>query len=149
MARKKRSDSNAEAVRYATAGEIVPPDTVPLSKECLPFFLAIIAEKPRADWSKHQIELAATLALTMRQHVKMRTELMSEDAVLVAANGGPISNPKHGICAKLETNIIAMRRSLGIHARAHGEARDLAKRTRDGLSAQGEPNDDGLLARPN
>lgn len=150
MPRKARSDSTAEAVRYATAKDVTPPSNVPLSQEDMPFFASVIDEFPRADWTAHQLELAAFLAQKMRLHRDELTKLEAEGFVLTSAGGSPMQNPRLGAVRMLDTSIKANRQSLNLHARARGgEARDAAKRQRDGLAAQGQSNDDDLLARPN
>ena len=149
MARKKRSDSTAEAVRFATAGDVAPPSNVPLGNEDLPFFASVIDEFPRADWTAHQLELAAMMAKKMRQLRDEISKLDDEGMVLETASGNPCQNPRIGAVRMLDTSIMATRRSLQLHARARGEARDKGKRVGDGVAAQGAPNDDDLLARPN
>ena len=149
MTRKKRSDSIAEAVRYATAKDVVPPVNVPMDDEDMTFFASVIEEFPRADWTAHQLELAAMLAKKMRSLRDNIEELRSEGEVVVTEKGTPMQNPRVGVVRMYDTSIMATRRSLAIHARARGEARDTAKRLRDGVSAQMDDIDDDLLARPN
>lgn len=147
--RKARSDSASEAVRYATAADVVPPSNVPLTAEDMPFFASVIDEFPRADWTAHQLELAAMLAQKMRLLRDEMKLLESEGAVLTTEKGGFCQNPRLGAVRMWDTSIMATRRSLQIHARARSEARDKAKRVGDGAASQGEANDDELLARPN
>ena len=149
MPRKKRSDSTAEAVRYATAADVTPPSNVPLTDQDMPFFASVIDEFPRADWTAHQLELAAMMAVKMRQLRDEMSRLDEEGMVLETASGNPCQNPRIGAVRMLDTSIMATRRSLQLHARARGEARDKGKRVGDGIAAQGGPNEDDLLARPN
>lgn len=149
MPRKARSDSVSEAVRYATAGQVSPPSNVSLEGGDMPFFASVIAEFARADWTAHQLELAAMLARTMADMEREQRSLRAEGSVLVSEKGTPVVNPRKAVIQMHASTILSYRRSLQLHARARGEARDKAKRTRDAVAAEGEPNDDGLLARPN
>ena len=143
--RKPRCDSPSEAVRYASAPPIRPPETVPLDESEMPFFLSVIEERPRADWTPHGVEVAAILARTMRQVVRLRDVARSEPPVVEGRK-----NPVFAMCSDAERNVISLRRSLGVHARSYGEATDIAKRNAAGLAAQqAGDQDDGLLARAN
>lgn len=149
MTRKKRSDSTTEAVRYATAADITPPSNVPLTSDDLPFFANVIDEFARADWTAHQLELAAMLARMMCDLNREQQTLRVEGFIAVRGNGTTVENPRSRVVKAISGDILSTRRSLQLHARARGEARDKAKQTRDGVGAQGDLNGDDLLARPN
>lgn len=151
MSRRKRIDSVDAAVDVAqrSQAQIVPPSNVPLGKDDLPFFSSVIDEFARAEWTAHQLELAAMLAKKMRLLRDELTTLEAEGFSLMTEKGSPCQNPRLGGVRMLDTSIMATRRSLQLHARAQGgEARDVARRR--GIAKEHE-NDlaDDLLARPN
>ncbi|WP_028003168.1 hypothetical protein [Sinorhizobium meliloti] len=150
MARKKgRVDSVTEAVRIATAGDIQFPANVPLDKQDIPFFQNVIAEYARAEWSAHQLEIAAMLARTMADLVREQDLLRSEGAVAYSEKGSPLANPRKAIVQMHASSILSFRRSLALHARAQGgESRDIAKRREaaKGIEEAAASDDDMLLA---
>lgn len=151
MARRKRVDSVGAAVEIAQASgrAIKPPSNVPLKKEDLPFFASVIDEFARAEWTAHQLELAALLARKMRLLRDELQTLEDEGFTLVTEKGAPCQNPRLGGVRMLDTSIMATRRSLQLHARAReGEARDAGKR-RDIAKGHEATFSDDLLARPN
>lgn len=148
--KKSRVDSVAEAVRIASAAaeEITFPENVPLEEGDVPFFKNVIAEYARAEWSAHQLEIAAMLARTMADLVREQDLLRSEGAVAYSEKGTPLANPRKSIVQMHASSILSFRRSLALHARAiQGEARDSAKRrdTAKEIEAGASTNDD-LLA---
>lgn len=154
MARKRRIDSTAEAVRVAAAynAPIQPPSNVPLDSSDLPFFSNVIAEFARSEWTAHQLELAAMLARTMSDLEREQRELRSEGSVMMSERGTPVVNPRKTVVQMHAGSILSFRRSLSLHARAQGgEARDIGKRrsgTKD-IEADLASSDDDLIARPN
>ena len=152
-ARRPRVDSVAEQVRImASAAEpIHPPPNVPLDSDDLPFFVNVIDEFARSEWTAHQLELAALLARTMADMTREQVELREEGSVMVTEKGTPVVNPRKTVIQMHASTILSYRRSLGMHARAQGgDARDIANRRK--LAKGGEadnPLDDELLARPN
>lgn len=151
MARRNRIDSVEAAVSASQkAGrEITPPSNVPLKKGDLPFFASVIDEFARSEWTAHQLELAAMLAIKMRMLRDELSTLEAEGFTLVSANGAPCQNPRLGGVRMLDTSVMATRRSLQLHARATGgEARDTGNRRGIAKGYEGDAGDD-LLARPN
>jgi hypothetical protein len=142
--RKLRSDSASEAVRVALArsvsAPVVPPSHVPLAKEDMPFFANVIAEFARADWTAHQLELAAMLARTMSDLNREQMALREEGSVSETRQGTPVVNPRKSVVQMHAGTILSFRNSLSLHARAQGgEARDVAKRR-----AQAKAIEEGL-----
>lgn len=150
MAGKKgRVDSVSEAVRIATAGDIQFPANVPLDEQDVPFFQNVIAEYARAEWSAHQLEIAAMLARTMADLVREQDLLRSEGAVAYSEKGSPLANPRKAIVQMHASSILSFRRSLALHARAQGgESRDIAKRREAAkdIEEAAASDDDMLLA---
>ncbi len=151
MARKQRADSVSAAVQAATATPIHPPSHVPLSDEDKPFFANVIEEFARSEWTAHQLELAAMLARSMADLNREQQTLRNEGFIAVRENGTTVENPRARVVKSLTGDIYSGRRSLALHARARsgGDNRNVATRNKTLKDAQGEPNDDDLLARPN
>lgn len=148
--KKSRVDSVAEAVRIASSAreEITLPENVPLEEGDIPFFKNVIAEYARAEWSAHQLEIAAMLARTMADLVREQDLLRSEGGVAKSEKGTPVANPRKSIVQMHASSILSFRRSLALHARAvQGEARDSAKRRDTAKEIEaGASMDDDLLA---
>ena len=150
--RQQRIDSATAAVEVMrkAAAELFPPEHVPLGERDLPFWLNIIAEKAKSEWTAHDLELAALLSRAMSRLEREEAVLDGEDTVMHNAGGTPMQNPRIRVIADLHARVIKYRQTLGIHSRGKGgEARDVAKR-RDmarGLEAD-NPLADDLLARP-
>lgn len=133
------------------ASEIVPPSNVPLDKEDLPFFVSVIGEFARSEWTAHQLELAAMLARTMADLEREQRVLRTEGSVCFSERGTPVVNPRKTVVQMLAASILSFRRSLALHARAQkGEARDIGKRREAAVRIEADnPLEDDLLARPN
>ncbi|POO54384.1 terminase small subunit [Agrobacterium rosae] len=148
--KKSRVDSVAEAVRIASAvaEEITFPENVPLEEGDVPFFKNVIAEYARAEWSAHQLEIAAMLARTMADLVREQDLLRSEGSVAYSEKGTPVVSPRKSLVQMHASTILSFRRSLALHARAiQGEARDSAKRRDTAKEIEaGASTDDDLLA---
>jgi hypothetical protein len=133
------------------ASAIVPPSNVPLQKCDLPFFVSVIAEFARSEWTAHQLELAAMLARTMADLNREQMALRKEGSVMASERGTPVVNPRKTVFQMHAATILSFRRSLSLHARAQGgEARDVARRRAGAKTIEADnPLDDELLARPN
>jgi hypothetical protein len=150
MPRKARIDSAAEAVRImaGSAREIQPPSHVPLDDMDWPYWHNVVSEFARAEWSEHQLELAAMLARTMANLEQEQRTLRAEGFIAVRENGTSVENPRARAVKSLTGDILSLRRSLALHARARsGDNRDAAKQRDMGRGLEQEVSDD-LLARP-
>ena len=150
MARKPRIDSAAEAVRIMQGArrELTPPSHVPLDDMDWPYWHNVVAEFARAEWTEHQLELAAMLARTMANLELEQRTLRAEGYVSESQRGTPVINPRAMAVKSMTGDILSLRRSLALHARArNGEARDTAKRRDMGRDVETETDDD-LLASP-
>lgn len=149
MARKPRSDSATEAVRVmqGVSREVVPPSHVPLDAMDWPYWHNVVAEFARADWTEHQLELAAMLARTMANLEQEQRTLRAEGFIAVRENGTTVENPRARAVKSLTGDILSLRRSLALHARAKsGDNRDAGKQR---LAARGmEVEADELFASP-
>lgn len=152
MARKQRIDSITAQVEVMQAAvkDLQPPEHLPLGEVDLPFWRSIIAEKPKAEWTDHDLELAALLAMSMRRLGQQEVQMEIEGPVVTTSGGNMAQNPRARIVSDLAARIVKYRQTLGIHNRAkHGEARDVAKRRSQAFEVENNnPIDDDLLARP-
>ena len=147
--RRARADSASEAVRAMAGQSIVPPSSVPMDDGDMGFFANVLAEFARVEWTAHQLELAAILARTVADLVDEQRLLRTEGYILERGNGTTVENPRSRVVKGLTGDILSLRRSLSLHARARGgETRDIARR-RELNKANEVEEDDDLLARPN
>lgn len=150
MSRKDRADSRSSSVKIAqgSARSIEPPAHVPLDECDWPFWNNVVSEFARAQWTDHQLEIAAMLARTMANLESEQRALRSEGFVAVRANGTTVENPRSRIVKGLAGDILSLRRSLALHARAKsGDNRDAAKQRDVGRGMEVSLDDD-LIARP-
>lgn len=151
MPRKQRVDSTtaAVAIMQASARELFPPKHVPIGAHDLPFWLNIIAEKAKSEWTAHDLEIAALLARAMSRLEREESRLDGEDTVMHNQGGTPMQNPRIRVIADLHARAIKYRQTLGIHNRGkNGEKRDTDRRTAQAKGVEADLGDD-LLARPN
>lgn len=150
--RTQRIDSAtaAVAVMLKATSEICPPAHITMTQADMPFWLSVLAEKAKSEWTAHDLELAALLAKSLRQMEEEDGLLDAEGTVLSTVSGNPTANPRVRIIADLHSRIIKYRQTLGIHARGKGgEARDVEKRRLLAKDIENNnPLDDDLLARP-
>ena len=144
------SATAAVAVMQKAAMEIYPPTHISMTSADLPFWLSVIAEKAKSEWTAHDLELAALLAKSLRKMEQEDVLLDNEGTVSANAGGTPMANPRVRIIADLHGRIIKYRQTLGIHARGKGgEARDVEKRRLMARDIENNnPLADDLLARP-
>jgi hypothetical protein len=118
--------------------------------ECdLPHWRNVVAEFARAEWTDHQLELAAMLARTMADLAREQVSLRSEGYISVRENGTSVENPRARAVKSLTGDILSLRRSLALHARARsGDSRNDANRKEAGKAIERDIGEDDLLARP-
>lgn len=151
MTRRLRIDGPAAAVEVMMAmREIRPPSHIRLADEDWPFWHSVIAEFGRSEWTDHQIELAALLARTMADAEREQFELRREGSVITRPSGVTVVNPRSRTLAGLMSEILALRRSLALHARARGgDVRNIARRSAITKALeQANPLHDPLLGPP-
>lgn len=157
--RKPRTDSIGEATRIlqGAATELAPPAHVPLDDMDWPHWHTVVAEFARADWTEHQLELAAILAQTMADLVENRRLLRAEGATIVKEFHNPdgtvrkilsCPNTRARAVSDYMGQILAMRRSLALTGRAKaGSTNDANKQRAAGKRTESSlKGDDDLLA---
>lgn len=150
MARKARIDSSAEAVRIMQGArrELSPPSHVPLDDMDWPYWHNVVSEFARAEWTEHQLEIAAMLARTMANLELEQRTLRAEGFISVRENGTTVENPRARAVKSLTGDILSLRRSLALHARARsGDNRHAANQRDQGRNVETQTSDD-LLAAP-
>lgn len=151
MAKRSPITSAAEQVRIVQAAglQIMPPAHMTLDECDYPHWRNVVAEFARAEWTEHQLELAVNLTRMMADLAREQVALREEGYISVRANGTTVENPRARAVKSLASDILSMRRSLALHARARsGDTRNDGKRKEAAREMERGPEDDGLLARP-
>lgn len=149
--RKPRSDSISEMTRImqGAAIEVAPPAHVPLKANHWPFWHSVVAEFARADWTEHQLELAAMLARCMAQ-VEEQQRLLEDEGFLVdkGEQGVKVENARARSVQTLMGQILSLRRSLALHARAKSgtNADAIKQREKNRATEKAGAGEDDLLA---
>lgn len=152
MTKTRKSSSTSkekqqEIVR-ASFTDIRPPAHIGLDDEYLVYFDNVIAEFAKSEWTQHQLEIACMLARSIGDLNTEQKTLRQEGYISVRENGTTVENPRSRVVKSLTGDILSLRRSLALHARARGgEARDIAKKKLQGLEQQAGEYDD-MLAPP-
>ena len=143
--------SPSEAVRIiqAAAIDLQPPAHMVLDECDRPHWRNVVAEFARAEWTDHQLELAAMLARTMADLAREQQTLRAEGYISVRENGTSVENPRARAVKSLTGDILSLRRSLALHARARsGNSEADAKRRDLGRAIERDIGEDELIARP-
>jgi hypothetical protein len=152
MSKRSPITSPAEAVRIVQAAglPIMPPAHMILDECDYPHWRNVVAEFARAEWTDHQLELAAMLARTMADLAREQQTLRIEGYISVRENGTSVENPRARAVKSLTGDILSLRRSLALHARARsGDSRnDGARKDAARELEKGAATGDDLIARP-
>jgi hypothetical protein len=122
MAKRQRVDTAAAAVEIMKGAqrEIAPPGHVGMGDEDWPFWHSVIAEFARSEWTDHSLEIAAMLSRSMADLEREQRMLRAEGFIAVRENGTSVENPRSRVVKSLTGDILSLRRSLSLHARARG-----------------------------
>ncbi|BCI69999.1 hypothetical protein SPKIRA_08290 [Sphingomonas paucimobilis] len=150
MGRRQRIDSAAGVVATmaAAARDLSPPAHLRIRKGDLPFWDAVIAEKPKSEWTDSDLAVAANLVRAMADAERV--------AGYSVVGGGNINGEKLletiDVSDKLARRIVTLRRALGLDNRAkNGEQRDVNRRREHATEIEAVSralDDDDLIARP-
>lgn len=154
--RRQKITTPAQTTRIMQGvGRVIePPPFIQLTDFEINFFNSIIGEIPKADWSAHQIELAALLSRAMGELAIAQEQLRKEGTIVTTPKGGLAVNPRQMVVDKCIATILSMRRSLSLHARVKdGDHRDLAKTRKIARQIEASVGadggeDDGLINMP-
>lgn len=100
------------------ARQLAPPAHVPLSDEDMHFWLSVLAEFPKSDWTSHRLELAAMMARTMANLEQAQRQCRLEGFTVASNKGMPMPHPLAAVARGFASNVLALRRSLALHANA-------------------------------
>ena len=152
--RKTRVDSSAGVAAAIVAGgkKITLPPGTQLSALERKVFTELCDEFSKSELTAHKIRLLVILSKQMVMLNDEQHTLMREGFTLTNSNGNVVPNPRVRACSTLNANILAMRRSLGIHTRAQagGDNREAAKRRNHNKRNEAirDGYDDNLIAFP-
>ena len=148
---RTRTDSkeNAAKIMAKAAQPLTVPSNVPLEKDDLAFYNNVLAEFARSEWTQHALEIAAMMARCMCDLNREQQMLRKEGYIITRQNGTTVENPRTRIVKGLTGDLLSLRRSLGVNARARDEAHVTDKKTQIAKAIEADnPLDDGLIARP-
>ena len=122
--RNRRSDSNSSAVVAAqnvALGAHTPPAHIEFPDEAMPYWLAIMRNRPRDRWNELDLANAAELAMLHDDMACLRRSIRLLGDVL--EDGKP--NPAHRLLDNAGRRAIALSRMLHVHPEAtEGRSRD-------------------------
>lgn len=155
MARKQRTDTTKGAVvsmASALAKPIQPPKHVHLRKKDKLFWNSIVNTRARERWTAPDLELAAALARAKSDIERLQKEIDAEGDVIPNERGTLVANPKHALLETISRRVIALTKSLQVHAEAtQGKSRDQVKANKAQSEAKGvldSIDSKSLIARP-
>nr|BDD45979.1 hypothetical protein 7 [Paracoccaceae bacterium] len=109
----------------------------------------MIGEFARSQWTEHALEIAAMMVRTMHDLNAEQQALREEGYIAVRENGTTVENPRTRIVKSLTSDLLSLRRSLGVNVLAREEAHVASKKTLIAKAVEADnPLDDGLIARP-
>ena len=122
--RNRRSDSNSAAVVAAqnvALGPHDPPSHIDFPAEAMPYWLAIMRNRPRDRWNDLDLANAAELAMLHDDMARLRRAVRTLGDVLENGN----ANPAHRLLDTAGRRAIALSRMLHVHPEAtEGRSRD-------------------------
>lgn len=121
--RSRRSDSATSAVvaaQNAALGTLLPPPYIALPDAAMPFWEAIMRNRPRDTWNAADLAHAAVLARTQSDVERLLCEVEREGDMVDGA-----INPKVLLLEKVERRALSLARFLHVHPEAtQGRARE-------------------------
>ena len=131
MARKRNdSKENAAQIMAKSAVPITVPSNVPLSETDIPFYHNLIGEFARSHWTENALEIAAMMGHTMHDLDAEQRALREEGYIAVRENGTIVENPRTRIVKNLTFDLLSLRRSLSVNARAREAAHVASKKNK-------------------
>ena len=118
--RRPRVDSASGVAAAIVAGgkKIVIPKDARMAADERRVFAELSEEFSKTELTAHKIRLLIMLAKYMVSLNREQVTLGREGFTLTNSHGNRVSNPRVKVCSSLTSQILAMRRSLGIHTRA-------------------------------
>lgn len=154
--RRTRVDSPAGVAAAIVAGgkKISVPSNVTFTAKQRLIFTELCDEFSKTELTAHKIRLVASLAKEMAMLEEQQDLLREEGSVFVNSHGNPTANPRLKATQTLTNSVLALRRSLGVHARelAGGDNRRTGiqrSHNKSNEAMMDEMDPEGLLTRPN
>jgi hypothetical protein len=152
--RRQRVDSPAGVAAALISGgkKITLPEGTNLAADERRVFTELCDEFSKSELTAHKVRLLVILARQMAMLAREQATLMREGFSLINSHGNAFPNPRAAACSQLNSSILAMRRSLGIHTRAleGGSNHKAAVRRAHNKANEAERGnyDDNLIAFP-
>ncbi|WP_294011671.1 hypothetical protein [Sphingomonas sp.] len=152
--RRPRVDSTAGVAAAIVAGgkKITIPAGTQLDAKERRVFAELSEEFSKSELTAHKIRLLVMLAKDLVALDREQLTLSHEGFALTNSHGNRVSNPRVKVCSSLTSQILAMRRSLGIHTRAQegGSNQKAANRRAHNKAneARRDGHDDNLIVFP-
>jgi hypothetical protein len=146
------SQPNVAAAMLAGGKKIVVPREFNFTPKQRLIFTELCDEFSKVELTAHKIRLVGILARDMATLEEQQQLLRSEGSVFVNSHGNPTSNPRLRAVQTLSASVLAMRRSLGVHARdlAGGDSRRVGiQRAHNKANEAALDDADDLISRPN
>lgn len=152
--RRPRVDSATGVARAIVAGgkKITIPQGAHLDADERRVFAELSEEFSKTELTAHKIRLLVMLAKDMVSLDREQMILSREGFSLTNSHGNAVANPRVKVCSSLTSQILAMRRSLGIHTRALEGGSNAKAALRRSYNKANEADrdryDDNLIAFP-
>lgn len=153
--RRPRVDSlqSVHEAIAAAARPIPAPHGVDLDPLETIIFNDVIAELSKSEVTPHRISLCAILAGELARMQRSNEAISRDGSVLINSHGNARVNPHLRVADQALRSALALRRSLGITARAlnGGDSRNVAIRRQHNAANEqllDDADDEGLFARP-
>lgn len=126
-----------QAAQNAALGPHDPLPHAPVPADAMPFWVAIMRNRPRDRWNDADLANAATLARCQRDVERLQSEVATEGDVIE----GKV-NPKHILIDKLVRRVMGLSRMLHVHPEAtDGRSQDAGKALENERQALAEHDD--------
>ena len=139
--RNPRSDSARAALQAhqnAARGPHAPLPHAPVPDGAMPFWTALMLNRPRDRWNDADLANAAALARAQWDVERLWAEIHAEGDVI----DGKL-NPKHILIDKLVRRVMSLSRMLHVHPEAtDGRSEDAGKALANERQARSQPDDD-------
>lgn len=152
--KRSRTDTASEQTKIIAAAfiKIKPPAEVPMRPSDVVFFDAVIAERANAEWTTHDIQVAALLARAMGSLEREESLLRKEGMIHKTKNKYPVLNPRKSAISLYYAAVLKFRITLCLNLRSQGGASpgDMKKRRDNAKDIQDLAKDfeDDLIPHP-
>ncbi len=146
------SVTSVAAAIVAGGKKITIPEGAQLDGDERRVFAELSEEFSKTELTAHKIRLLVMLAKDMVALDREQLTLSREGYTLTNSHGNAVTNPRVKVCSSLSGQILAMRRSLGIHTRAQSDFSNrkaaIHRAHNKANEASRETYDDNLISFP-